>query len=143
MINEVTLVGRLGADAEIRDTSKGDKYARMSLATNQKYKQGEEWKEKTEWHKIVVFDPRLAEMLERVGKKGELLYIKGEISTRSFETEDGTKWITEINVPRFRGVIKRIGLGAGEGGDALPQKASLPKQQSKEETEIDKADIPF
>ena len=57
MINEVTLIGRLGADAEIKETSKGDKYARLSLATNQKYKKGDEWQEKTEWHKIVVFDP--------------------------------------------------------------------------------------
>ena len=142
MINEVTLIGRLGADAEIKETSKGDKYARLSLATNQKYKKGEEWHEKTEWHKIVVFDPMLAGTLERVGKKGEMFYIKGEITTRSFETDDGRKWITEINVPRFRGAVKRIGLGAGGGGDTSQEKVSPPKQNGNT-VEEEVPDIPF
>ena len=139
MINEVTLIGRLGADAEIKETSKGDKYARVSLATNQKYKKGDEWQEKTEWHKIVVFDPILAQMLERTGKKGEMFYIKGEITTRSFESDTGTKWITEINVPRFRGAVKRIGLGGGASGDTATQTVSPSNNSTKEEVE----DIPF
>ena len=138
-INEVTLIGRLGADAEIKETSKGDKYARLSLATNQKYKKGDEWQEKTEWHKIVVFDPILAQMLERTGKKGEMFYIKGEITTRSFESDTGTKWITEINVPRFRGAVKRIGLGGGASGDTATQTVSPSNNSTKEEVE----DIPF
>ena len=138
MINEVTLLGRLGADAEIKDTSKGEKMAKLSLATNQKYKQNEEWKEKTEWHRIIVFDPRLAEMLERTGKKGEMFYVKWEITTRKFEAETGTKWITEITIPKFRGVIKRIGLGGGGFEDVTPTKTSenTPKEDIKD-------DIPF
>ena len=112
------------------------------IQIKEKFKKGEEWQEKTEWHKVVVFDPMLAATLERVGKKGEMFYIKGEITTRSFETDDGRKWITEINVPRFRGAVKRIGLGAGGGGDTSQEKVSPPKQNGNT-AEEEVPDIPF
>ena len=81
----------------------------------------------------------LAATLERVGKKGEMFYIKGEITTRSFESDTGTKWITEINVPRFRGAVKRIGLGGGASGDTATQTVSPSNNSTNEEA----VDIPF
>ena len=103
MINKVMLIGRLGSDPEVKTTKKGDKFANLSLATNKKLKEGE----KTTWHKIVVFDPRIAETMEKYAKKGTMLYVEGEIETRSYkDASDQNRYVTEIIVPRYSGVIK-------------------------------------
>lgn len=105
MINKVILVGRLGADAEVKQTSKGDSMANMSLATNKKFKE----EEKTTWHKVVVFDPRIADTMGKYGKAGTMLYVEGEIETRSYQDSGGQKrYVTEIVVPRFTGVIRMM-----------------------------------
>ena len=105
MINKVILVGRLGADPEIKQTKKGDAFANMSIATNKKMKD----EEKTTWHKVVVFDPRLAEMVGKYVKSGTQIYLEGEIQTRNYEDAGGQKrYVTEIIVPRFSGVIRML-----------------------------------
>ena len=105
MINKVILVGRLGADPEIKQTKKGDAFANMSIATNKKMKD----EEKTTWHKVVVFDPRLADMVGKYVKAGTQLYLEGEIETRTYEDSGGQKrYVTEIIVPRFSGVIRML-----------------------------------
>ena len=105
MINKVILVGRLGAEPEIKQTKKGDAFANMSIATNKKIKD----EEKTTWHKVVVFDPRLAEMVGKYVKSGTQIYLEGEIETRSYEDSGGQKrYVTEIIVPRFSGVIRML-----------------------------------
>lgn len=105
MINKVILVGRLGADPEVKQTKKGDTMANLSLATNKKFKEDE----KTTWHKVVVFDPRIADTMGKYAKKGTMLYIEGEIETRSYEDSGGQKrYVTEIVVPRYSGVIKMV-----------------------------------
>ena len=105
MINKVILVGRLGADAEVKQTSKGDSMANMSLATNKKFKE----EEKTTWHKVVVFDPRIADTMGKYGKAGTMLYVEGEIETRSYQDSGGQKrYVTEVVVPRFTGVIRMM-----------------------------------
>ena len=105
MINKVMLIGRLGSDPEVKTTKKGDKFANLSLATNKKLKEGE----KTTWHKIVVFDPRIAETMEKYAKKGTMLYVEGEIETRSYkDASDQNRYVTEIIVPRYSGVIKMV-----------------------------------
>lgn len=106
MINKVMLIGRLGSDPEVKTTKKGDKFANLSLATNKKLKEGE----KTTWHKIVVFDPRIAETMEKYAKKGTMLYVEGEIETRSYkDASDQNRYVTEIIVPRYSGVIRMVG----------------------------------
>ena len=105
MINKVILVGRLGADPEVKQTKKGDTMANLSLATNKKFKEDE----KTTWHKVVVFDPRIADTMSKYAKKGTMLYIEGEIETRSYkDASDNQRYVTEVVVPRYSGVIKMV-----------------------------------
>lgn len=106
MINKVMLIGRLGADPEVKKTKNGDSFANLSLATNKKIKDNE----KTTWHKIVVFDPRIADTMGQYAKKGTLLYVEGEIETRSYkDANDNQRYVTEIIVPRYSGVIRMVG----------------------------------
>ena len=111
MINKVMLVGRLGADPEIKQTKSGDKFANLSLATNKKYKTKDgSMTEKTTWHKIVVFDPRLAENMEKYAKTGTQLYVEGELETRQYKDSNGqNRIVTEVVIPRFTGQIKMVG----------------------------------
>ena len=98
-INKVILLGRLGADPEIRVSQDGKKIARFSLATSESWKDKStnEKKEKTEWHKIVIFSSGLAEISEKYLKKGSLIYIEGQISSRKYTDQSGLeKYITEI-----------------------------------------------
>lgn len=111
MINKVMLIGRLGADPEIKQTKKGESFANLSLATNKKYKTKDgEWQEKTVWHKIVVWDPRLSETMQKYAKSGTLLYVEGELETRQFkDSNDQNRIVTEVVVPRFTGSIRMVG----------------------------------
>ena len=98
-INKVILLGRLGADPEVRVSQDGKKIAKFSLATSESWKdkQTNEKKEKTEWHKIVIFSSGLAEISEKYLKKGSLIYLEGQISTRKYTDQSGIeKYITEI-----------------------------------------------
>jgi single-strand DNA-binding protein len=86
MLNKVMLIGRLGADPEIKQTKKGESFANLSLATNKKYKTKDgEWQEKTTWHKIVVWDPKLADNMQKYAKSGTQLFVEGELETRQFK----------------------------------------------------------
>ena len=111
MVNKVILVGRLGADPEVKQTKKGDKFCNLSLATNKKFKDKEgNWAEKTTWHKIVVFDPRLAENMEKYAKSGSQLYVEGELETRQYkDSNDQNRIVTEVVIPRFTGSIRLVG----------------------------------
>ena len=85
------LIGRLGADPEIKQTKKGESFANLSLATNKKYKdKSGEWVEKTTWHKVVVWDPRLSENMQKYAKTGTQLYVDGELETRQFKDSNTT-----------------------------------------------------
>jgi|TARA_R110001592_G_scaffold340254_2_gene628336 single-strand DNA-binding protein len=105
------LIGRLGADPEIKQTKKGESFANLSLATNKKYKTKDgEWQEKTTWHKIVVWDPRLADTMQKYAKSGTQLFVEGEIETRQFkDSNDQNRIVTEVVIPRFTGSIRMVG----------------------------------
>ena len=111
MLNKVMLIGRLGADPEIKQTKKGESFANLSLATNKKYKTKDgEWQEKTTWHKIVVWDPRLADTMQKYAKSGTQLFVEGEIETRQFkDSNDQNRIVTEVVIPRFTGSIRMVG----------------------------------
>lgn len=96
-LNRVTLLGNLGADPEVRATQKGRKVANIRLATTESYKDNEgEWKEYTDWHRVVFWD-NLAETLEKYVKKGHKLYIEGKLKSRSYEDKEGiTRYVTEV-----------------------------------------------
>jgi single-strand DNA-binding protein len=120
------LIGRLGADPEIKQTKKGESFANLSLATNKKYKTKDgEWQEKTTWHKIVVWDPRLADTMQKYAKSGTLLYVEGELETRQFkDSNDQNRIVTEVVIPRFTGSIRMVGDKPSGTKTAQPSKPS-------------------
>lgn len=110
-INKVILVGNLGSDPDVRYTPQGTAVANFNLATNEAYKDRDgNLQEKTEWHRIVVWD-RLAEICEKYLKKGSQVYIEGSLQTRQYEDKEGvTKYTTEIKAREMQI------LGSREGG---------------------------
>ena len=128
-LNKVTLIGNLGADPEIRTTSSGRKVAQVSLATSRQWGAASgEKQEQTEWHKCVAWNPKgergmkLADLIEKYVKKGDKLFVEGEIQYRQYEDKDKqTRYITEINV---REVIL-LG-GGGRGGDGGFESSARP-----------------
>ena len=118
-LNKVTLIGNLGNDPEIRTTSTGKKVAQFSLATGRQWTSASgEKQEKTEWHKCVAWNAGgkgtgLADIIERYVKKGDKLFVEGQIEYRQYEDKDKqTRYVTEINVKE----ILLLGGGRGEGG---------------------------
>jgi len=106
-INRVTLLGRLGADPELRQTESGHTLATFSLATDTRRKDGEEVITKTEWHRVIAWSD-LATICGRYLSKGRLVFVEGQISTRTWEDRDGqTRYMTEIVASRVEFVDKR------------------------------------
>ena len=106
MLNQITLVGSLGDDAESRVMKNGNKVVNFSMATNESYKDKTtgEYKDKTTWHKIVIFNPAKVNFAEKVCRKGSLVLVQGQNSTRSYEDKEGRKvYVTEVIVPAYSG----------------------------------------
>ncbi len=118
-VNKVILVGNLGRDPEIRFTQSGQKIANMSVATSEQWrdKQSGERREKTEWHRVVIFDERLADIVEKYVKKGSKVYLEGSLQTRKWTGNDGVeKYTTEVVLQRFSGVLTMLDSPGGGGG---------------------------
>lgn len=95
-LNKVLLIGRLGADPEIRYTPSGSAVANFRLATNRSVKRNEQWEEETDWHRIVAWD-RLAETASQYLRKGSHVFVEGQLRTRSWDDRDGNKrYTTEV-----------------------------------------------
>lgn len=117
-VNKVILVGNLGRDPEIRFAQNGNKIANFSIATSESWrdKASGERKEKTEWHRIVVFSEGLAGIAEKYLKKGSKVYIEGALQTRKWTGNDGIeKYSTEIVLQGFNSTLTMLD-GRGEGG---------------------------
>jgi single-strand DNA-binding protein len=120
-VNKVILVGNLGRDPEIRSTQNGTKVANLSVATSENWrdKNSGERQEKTEWHRVVLFDERLVDVAERFLKKGSKVYLEGQLQTRKWTDQSGAeKYTTEVVLQRFRGVLTMLD-GKGEGGGGM------------------------
>ena len=122
-VNKVILVGNLGRDPEIRSMPNGDRIAIMSIATSETWrdKSSGERKEKTEWHRVVIFNDNIVKVVENYVKKGSTVYIEGALQTRKWTDKDGIeKYSTEIVVGKFKGELTmlggRDGGGASQGG---------------------------
>ena len=118
-VNKVILVGNLGRDPEIRFTQSGQKLANVSVATSETWrdKQSGERREKTEWHRVVIFDERLADIAEKYLKKGSKVYMEGSLQTRKWTGNDGVeKYTTEVVLQRFSGVLTMLDSAGGGGG---------------------------
>ncbi|HWK44402.1 MAG TPA: single-stranded DNA-binding protein [Stellaceae bacterium] len=122
-VNKVTLVGNLGKDPEIRSTNDGTKIASFSVATSESWKDRNsgERREKTEWHRVVVFNDRLVEVIERYVKKGSKLYLEGALQTRKWTDKDGQeRYSTEIVLQKFRGELVMLDGRSGGGESSGP-----------------------
>lgn len=142
-LNKVTLIGNLGADPEIRTTPNGSKVAQFSLATGRQWTSASgEKQEKTEWHKCVAWNAKgrgtgLADVIERYVKKGDKLYVEGEIQYRQYEDKDKqTRYVTEINVREI------LLLGGGKGGDGGFESARPAKTASGKGGDAGFSDFP-
>lgn len=117
-VNKVILVGNLGRDPEVRTMNNGDKVVNLSLATSETWKDKAtgERKEKTEWHRVVVFNENIAKVCENYLKKGSTVYVEGSLQTRKWTDQSGVdKYSTEVVLQRFNGVLTMLG-GRDDGG---------------------------
>jgi single-strand DNA-binding protein len=116
----VILVGNLGKDPEVRRMTSGDPVVNLSVATSESWrdKASGERKEKTEWHRVVIFNKNLADVAEKYLRKGAKVYVEGSLQTRKWTDKDGAeKYSTEIVLQNFRGELTMLdGKGGGEGG---------------------------
>jgi single-strand DNA-binding protein len=123
-INKVILVGNLGRDPEIRTLNSGDKVANLNLATSESWRDrtSGERKERTEWHRVVIFNDNLVKVAENYLRKGSKIYIEGALQTRKYTDQAGVeKFSTEVVLQKFRGELTMLdgrADGAREGGEA-------------------------
>src|SRR5436853_7553404 len=121
-VNKAILVGNLGKDPEVRRTQSGEPLVDASIATSESWrdKASGERKEKTEWHRVVIFNENLAKVAEQYLRKGSKVYLEGQLQTRKYTDKDGgEKYTTEIVLQRFRGELVMLdSRGDREGAPA-------------------------
>jgi len=119
-VNKVILVGNLGKDPEVRAMQDGGKIVNLTIATSEQWrdKETQERKEKTEWHRVVIFNEKLAEIAEKYMRKGSKVYVEGQLQTRKWTDQNGVdKYTTEIVLQRYRGEITMLDSKGQGGGD--------------------------
>ena len=149
-LNKVLLIGRLGADPEIKQMVNGKNVARLSLATSQTWKDKNtgEKKEKTEWHRIVVFNEGLVNVVQQYLKKGAQIYVEGQLSTRKWKDEQSgqDKYSTEIIIQGYNSSLTMLGGGSGgiqnDNTSQAISKNSDDKSQVQQ-NDLDDDEIPF
>ncbi len=122
-VNKVILVGNLGKDPEVRSTQDGTKIVNLALATSETWndRASGERKEKTEWHRIVIFNDRIADVAERFLKKGAKIYVEGSLQSRKWTDQTGQeRYTTEVVIGRFNGQMTMLDTrsGGGEAGES-------------------------
>jgi single-strand DNA-binding protein len=127
VINQVIIVGRLGRDPEVQETTGGARFAKLSIATSDTWrdKATGEKRERTEWHRVVVWGDGLAGMLKQYATKGGQIYVQGALETRSWEKDGQKRYATEI-VVKGGGVVRLLG-SSGAGGSAVPDPTEEPE----------------
>lgn len=121
-VNKVILVGNLGKDPEVRTMNSGDKVANLSVATSESWRDRNtgERQEKTEWHRVTIFNQNLVKVAENYLRKGAKVYIEGQLETRKWTDQNGQdKYTTEVVLKAFRGELTMLdsrGSGEGAGG---------------------------
>ena len=145
-LNKVLLIGRLGADPEIKQMVNGKSVARLSLATSQTWKDKNtgEKKEKTEWHRIVVFNEGLVNVVQQYLKKGAQVYVEGQISTRKWKDEQSgqDKYSTEILIQGYNSSLTMLGGGNQNTNPSQDTKQSFDENNISSQNDLDD-DIPF
>ncbi len=148
-LNKVLLIGRLGADPEIKQMVNGKNVARLSLATSQSWKDKNsgERKEKTEWHRVVIFNEGLINVVQQYLKKGASVYIEGQLSTRKWKDESTgqDKYSTEIVLQGYNSSLTMLdGRNKGDSSTLVKDnKSSLPDDNMNQSTPDLDDEIPF
>ena len=141
-VNKVILVGNLGRDPEVRYTQSNQKIVQLSVATSERWKdrQSGEPRERTEWHRVVIFNEHLADIAERYLRKGSPVYLEGTLQTRKWTDQGGQeRYTTDVVLPRFRGELTLLGGGGAAAGPrserrtmaAPPATARLPRAPAR------------
>ena len=145
-LNKVLLIGRLGADPEIKQMVNGKSVARLSLATSQSWKDKNsgEKKEKTEWHRVVVFNEGLVKVVQQYLKKGAQVYVEGQLNTRKWKDEQSgqDKYSTEVVIQGYNSSLTMLGGGNQNPTSSQKIKQSLDDNSQVPENDLDD-DIPF
>ena len=134
-VNKVILVGNLGRDPEYTQTQDGRRFARLSVATSERWRdrQSGERREQTEWHRVVIFNENLVDVSERFLRKGSKVFIEGQLQTRKWQDQSGAdRYSTEVVLGRFRGELTMLdgrgeGTGSEDGGgdyQSMPQRSA-------------------
>lgn len=128
-VNKAVLIGRVGKDPTTRNTQAGAKVVSFSLATSESWtdRTSGEKREETNWHNIVVFDTRLAEVAEKYVRKGLQIYLEGQIKTRKWQQNGEDRYITEIVLPAFGATLTVLTPRPGSGGPGDPNAAAPPR----------------
>jgi len=148
-LNKVLLIGRLGADPEIKQMVNGKSVARLSLATSNTWKDKNtgEKKEKTEWHRIVIFNEGLVKVVQQYVKKGAQVYIEGQLTTRKWKDEKSgiDRYSTEVILQGFNSSFKILSSKSNQIEniqDNTTEKSSLPNDETSPSSDLDD-EIPF
>ena len=149
-LNKVLLIGRLGADPEVKQMVNGKSVARLSLATSQSWKDKStgEKKEKTEWHRIVVFNEGLVNVVQQYLKKGAQIYVEGQLSTRKWKDEQSgqDKYSTEILIQGYNSSLTMLGGGSGgiqNDNTSQPISKNSDDKSQVQQNDLDDDEIPF
>jgi single-strand DNA-binding protein len=145
-LNKVLLIGRLGADPEIKQMVNGKNVARLSLATSQSWKDKNtgEKKQKTEWHRVVIFNEGLVNVVQQYLKKGSQVYIEGQLSTRKWRDEQSgqDKYSTEVVIQGYNSSLTMLG-GRSENENINQNTSSLTKDETSSTSNDLDDEIPF
>ena len=145
-LNKVLLIGRLGADPEIKEMVNGKSVAMLSLATSQSWKDKNtgEKKEKTEWHRIVVFNEGLVNVVKQYLKKGAQIYVEGQISTRKWKDESTgqDKYSTEVVIQGYNSSLTMLGSGNSSISSNQDNNQSIENTSQASQNDLDD-EIPF
>tara|TARA_B100001093_G_scaffold278911_1_gene266596 strand:+ start:443 stop:901 length:459 start_codon:yes stop_codon:yes gene_type:complete len=148
-LNKVLLIGRLGADPEIKQMVNGKNVARLSIATSQSWKDKSsgERKEKTEWHRVVIFNEGLVNVVQQYLKKGANVYVEGQLTTRKWKDESSgqDKYSTEVVLQGYNSSLTMLeGRNKGESTNLVSEnKSSLPNDNLSQENKDLDDEIPF
>ena len=141
-VNKVILVGKLGADPEIRRLNSGDPIVNLRIATSETWrdKNSGERKEKTEWHQVVIFNDQIAKVAEQYLRKGMKVYIEGSLQTRKWVKDGVERYSTEIVLQKFRGELQILDKPDEKSASRVAENRDDPRTQARHELSDE---IPF
>lgn len=142
-LNRAQLIGRLGADPEVRNFQNGGKVVNLRLATSERWKDKDgNQQDRTEWHAVAIFNDKIGDVAERYLRKGSLAYIEGQIETRKWTDKDGNdRYSTEIVLRPFRGAM--VLLDSKGGGASADTPAAAPRRAPAQPSAPLDDEIPF